>query len=118
MNPYLVAAAVLAFVVGLVHSVLGERLIFRRLRTGQVVPTNGGTVLRESHVRILWLPSHGSALSPSSSRLAPNRSIKAIRPRESLACLRPRHVLDARRQVALWLAFMASRAQSGAQKFR
>ena len=58
MNPYLVAAAVLAFVVGLVHSVLGERLIFRRLRTGQVVPTNGGTVLREAHVRILWASWH------------------------------------------------------------
>lgn len=58
MNPYLVAAAVLAFVVGLVHSVLGERLIFRRLRTGRVVPTNGGTALREAHVRILWASWH------------------------------------------------------------
>ena len=58
MNLYLVAAAVLAFVIGLVHSVLGERLIFRRLRTGQLVPTNGGTVLREDHVRILWASWH------------------------------------------------------------
>ncbi len=58
MNPYLVAGAILAFVVGLVHSVLGERLIFRRLRVGHVVPTSGGTVLCEGHVRILWASWH------------------------------------------------------------
>jgi hypothetical protein len=32
MNTCFVAAAAIAFVVGLVHSVLGEKLIFRRLR--------------------------------------------------------------------------------------
>ncbi len=58
MNSYLVAAAVLALVVGLVHSVLGETLIFRRLRQRSLVPTNGGNVLLERHVRILWASWH------------------------------------------------------------
>lgn len=58
MNRYFVAAAALAFLVGLVHSVLGERLIFRRLRQGGWVPTNGGSVLGQRHVRILWATWH------------------------------------------------------------
>lgn len=58
MNACLVTAAVLAFLVGLVHSVLGERLIFRRLRQGRLVPTNGGSLLQERHVRILWASWH------------------------------------------------------------
>lgn len=61
MNRCLLAAAVLAFVVGLVHSVLGERLIFQRLRRspqGGIVPTHGGERLHEKHVRILWASWH------------------------------------------------------------
>lgn len=59
MNRYFVAAAAIAFLVGLVHSVLGEKLIFQRLRQGTaLVPTNGGHVLGESHVRILWASWH------------------------------------------------------------
>ena len=58
MNSYLIAAGVLAFVVGLVHSVLGEHLIFRRLRKSGVIPTYGGTLLGERHVRILWASWH------------------------------------------------------------
>jgi hypothetical protein len=58
MNWYFVAAAVLAFAVGIVHSVLGERLIFQRMRAAGVIPTNGGQVLREPHVRILWASWH------------------------------------------------------------
>lgn len=58
MNFYLVIAAIVAFLVGLVHSVLGEKLIFCRLRKGRVVPTNGGTLLQERHVRILWASWH------------------------------------------------------------
>lgn len=58
MNIYLATAAVLAFLVGLVHSVLGERLIFGRLRQGRLVPTNGGSLLQERHVRILWASWH------------------------------------------------------------
>ena len=58
MNIYLATAAVLAFLVGLVHSLLGERLIFGRLRQGRLVPTNGGSLLQERHVRILWASWH------------------------------------------------------------
>ena len=58
MNMYLVAAAVLTIVVGLAHSVLGEILIFRGMRQDGLVPTNGGGLLRESNVRILWASWH------------------------------------------------------------
>lgn len=58
MNTYLASAALLAFVVGLVHSVLGEVMIFSRMRQGLVVPTNGGSLLLRPHVRILWASWH------------------------------------------------------------
>jgi len=58
MNTYLVAAAVLAFIVGLVHSVLGEMMVFSKMRQGRIVPTNGGTVLQQRNVRILWASWH------------------------------------------------------------
>jgi hypothetical protein len=58
MNAYLMAAGVLAFIVGLVHSVLGEILIFRGLRSRGIVPTDRGELLRERHVRILWASWH------------------------------------------------------------
>ena len=58
MNRYFVAAAVLAFLVGLAHSVFGEKLIFRRLREGGLVPTNGGKVFGQGQVRILWASWH------------------------------------------------------------
>jgi hypothetical protein len=58
MNLYLASAGGLAVVVGLVHSVLGEVLIFRRMRVHGLVPTNGGKVIGEGHVRILWASWH------------------------------------------------------------
>ena len=58
MNPFLASAAVLAFFVGLAHSVLGEYMIFRRMRAGHLIPTNGGRVIGEGHVRILWASWH------------------------------------------------------------
>lgn len=58
MNWLFFTAGLLSVVVAAVHSVLGERWIFRRLRRGGVVPTDGGTVLREPHVRILWASWH------------------------------------------------------------
>lgn len=54
MNTSLVLAAVGLALVGAVHSVLGEILVFRSLRLRGVVPTGGQPVLREQHVRILW----------------------------------------------------------------
>jgi hypothetical protein len=58
MNVYLAAAGILAFFVGLVHSVLGEHMIFRRMRQGGLIPTDGGRLLGEGHVRILWASWH------------------------------------------------------------
>jgi hypothetical protein len=59
MNAYFIAAAVLASTVGLAHSVLGEIMIFRRMRKpGRVIPTEGGTILLGSNVRILWASWH------------------------------------------------------------
>jgi hypothetical protein len=52
------AAGLLAAATGIVHSVLGERLIFRHLRAGAVVPTRAAPPLRERHVRILWATWH------------------------------------------------------------
>ena len=58
MNWYFIAAGVLSFLIGFVHSVLGESLIFRRMRAGGFIPTNGGQLLREPQVRILWASWH------------------------------------------------------------
>ncbi len=58
VNTWLLAAAAMAFATGLAHTVMGEVLIFRRLRRGTVVPTFGGEVLRERHLRILWASWH------------------------------------------------------------
>jgi hypothetical protein len=66
MNTFFVAAALLAFAVGLIHSVMGEVLIFQRLRAGEqgrgLVPTHGGPLLRERHVRILWASWHAPSV--------------------------------------------------------
>lgn len=58
MNGYLITAGILSFAIGLIHSVFGESLIFRRLRATGIIPTNGGSVLREAQVRILWASWH------------------------------------------------------------
>jgi branched-subunit amino acid ABC-type transport system permease component len=58
MNFYLLSAGALAFVVGYIHSVLGERLIFSRMRNRGLIPTQGGQLIHESHVRILWATWH------------------------------------------------------------
>lgn len=54
MNAWLVAAAAVLALIGVVHSWLGERRIFRHLRRGGAVPTGGAPVLREFQTRILW----------------------------------------------------------------
>jgi hypothetical protein len=58
VNSCFIAAAALIVVIGLVHSVLGERLVFQRMRTHGIVPVNGGQILHESSVRILWASWH------------------------------------------------------------
>ncbi|MEL6675329.1 MAG: hypothetical protein AAFR61_24180 [Bacteroidota bacterium] len=55
---YLIAA-LFCFLLGLVHSLLGERLIFRKKRAqGQLVPTLGKPGLAEAHLRIIWATWH------------------------------------------------------------
>jgi hypothetical protein len=58
MNWFFLVAAALAFLVGMIHSVMGERLIFRRMRQGGLIPTNGARLIGEGHVRILWASWH------------------------------------------------------------
>ena len=58
MQNAMFAAGLLAIVVGLIHSVLGEFLIFSRMRNEGVIPTVGESLLRGRHVRILWASWH------------------------------------------------------------
>ena len=58
MQPLLATAAILALVTGVVHSFLGERLIFRHLRVSSIVPTLAAPPLQNRHVRILWATWH------------------------------------------------------------
>jgi ABC-type Mn2+/Zn2+ transport system permease subunit len=58
MRSYLLAAAIVAVFVGLVHSLLGEFLIFRKLRSGTVVPDQSAPPLQERNIRILWATWH------------------------------------------------------------
>lgn len=54
MNPWLLSAGLLTFLIGAVHSVLGETRVFAHLRQGGLVPTGGAPLLREFQLRILW----------------------------------------------------------------
>jgi hypothetical protein len=54
----LFVAGCLIILLGLIHSVLGETLIFKHMRDGGIVPTNGGSQLRERHLRIVWATWH------------------------------------------------------------
>ncbi len=58
MNIALTTAGVLTMVIGLVHSVMGEYLIFRRMRKGTLIPSVVQPLLRERHIRILWATWH------------------------------------------------------------
>lgn len=58
MQLLLVTAAVLAVATGVVHSLLGERLIFRHLRAGSIVPLLPAPPLKSRHVQILWATWH------------------------------------------------------------
>lgn len=58
MQSYLFAAGIVAIVVGVVHSVLGELLIFRKLRIGALVPSQPAPPLESRNIRILWATWH------------------------------------------------------------
>jgi hypothetical protein len=58
MQGHLLAAAVVTVAVGIVHSVLGEMLVFRKLRASGIVPTSAAPPLQSRNVRILWATWH------------------------------------------------------------
>lgn len=58
MHSTLFAAGLLALLIGAIHSLLGEWLIFRHLRRGGIVPTLPAPPLGQRHVRILWATWH------------------------------------------------------------
>jgi hypothetical protein len=58
MDIVLTWAAMLLVATGLVHSLLGEWLIFRHLRQGTLVPQLEAHPLRSRHIRILWATWH------------------------------------------------------------
>ena len=51
-------AGVLAILLGAVHSVLGERLIFSRLRRSSLVPNMEIAPLKPRHLSIIWASWH------------------------------------------------------------
>ena len=63
MNTYFLIAGILCIILGLVHSILGEYLIFKdRRETGNLVPTKVGMELKEKYLRIIWATWHLSTL--------------------------------------------------------
>jgi hypothetical protein len=58
MSTSLQAAALVTAVVGAAHSLLGEILIFRHVRTSGVVPGEPAPPLAARNIRILWATWH------------------------------------------------------------
>jgi uncharacterized Tic20 family protein len=59
MNTYLCIAGILCFLLGIVHSILGEYLIFNSKRKkGNLVPSKKSEALKERHLRIVWATWH------------------------------------------------------------
>lgn len=59
MNYYLLTAATLCFLLGVVHSFLGEFLIFKdKRKKGTIIPSQVNQDLKERHLRILWATWH------------------------------------------------------------
>ncbi|MEO8383817.1 MAG: hypothetical protein ABI583_01135 [Betaproteobacteria bacterium] len=58
MQIYFLSAAIVSVVVGIVHSVLGEHLIFKKLRRLGLVPTEAAPPLQSRNIRILWATWH------------------------------------------------------------
>ncbi|WP_281991678.1 hypothetical protein [Aquimarina aggregata] len=59
MNIYLIISGILCLILGLLHSILGELLIFRtKKKTNKLVPTLVTNGLKERHLRIIWATWH------------------------------------------------------------
>jgi len=62
MNIYFLIAGILCFLLGLIHSILGEYLIFKdKRKIGNLVPSKVNTELKERHLRIIWATWHLSS---------------------------------------------------------
>lgn len=58
MNTYFLIAAIIAVLVGLIHSALGELLIFKKLRSAGLIPKQPAPPLQARNIRILWATWH------------------------------------------------------------
>lgn len=58
MNPWLLSAGLCTLLIGAVHSVMGERRIFRHLRHSGIVPTRAEPLLRGYQLAIVWASWH------------------------------------------------------------
>lgn len=82
MQTFFIVAAIITVIVGVVHSVLGEILIFRKLRKRGLIPAEPAPPLKARHVKIIWATWHlasvfgfgisGILLSLSNSVLPPD----------------------------------------------
>ena len=54
MNPFLTTAAVLAFLAGIIHSTLGERLIFSSLDDAALPSVAGSSSFTKRVLRLFW----------------------------------------------------------------
>lgn len=63
MNIYFLIAGILCFILGLVHSILGEYLNFKdKRKSGNLVPTKMNAELKERHLRIIWATWHSTSI--------------------------------------------------------
>lgn len=58
MNSYFFVAGIMAAILGIIHSVLGEFLIFRHLRGWSRRDEKGQEILQPHHLRTLWSTWH------------------------------------------------------------
>ena len=59
MNVYLITSGILCFILGVLHSILGELLIFvRKRKTNKLMSTLVSNSLKERHLRIIWATWH------------------------------------------------------------
>lgn len=58
LNYLLFLAGLLSIAVGFIHSVLGEYLIFKKLREESLVPAIAAPPLGERNIRIIWATWH------------------------------------------------------------
>lgn len=63
MNLYILIAAILCLILGIVHSFLGEYLIFKlKRKKGNLIPSIASSDFKERHLRIVWATWHLTSL--------------------------------------------------------